>query len=550
MLAALALCMLQSSFYAHTCALHASKLTSTDAWLSVECRIFIDSHNLSLSWLAEHEMNARQFRHWPKGLCKQWAKGTCDQALNCKFAHHNLEEEAGHPPGFQGGGAPDGAASSQAAEALNSNSDSCEEARPGVSQELCEATVWARIYLNHPHPSFNDLFLKFLIGKNGLNMKKMSAQMQWKANFRIRGIGSRHLEENGDQEACVPLQLVVALPKSYSILLRKALWLAIALLLRSVAFFRSWSNTEHLQNRLCPAEISSVPMFFIGEVSLGVELLIMDLLREFGSSGKTCRAKNFSMTPGGGSGDAASQPKQIFEPPMLASNDGYVVWHWVWDSFNWGWSGQWVQNSPGAGWRQLQQQAPSTAGTIAWNSRDELVANCSSISDSRDEPAKPLLLCKASANQRSLCWQLQQRAPGTAGTMAWNSRDEPVAICDSSSDSRDESAKDEPPESLQLCKKLCWQLQQQTHGMAGTIDWNGRDEPVATCSSISDSWDEPDIDKPAKPWQLCKAKAAPQRQISAELLFAEIEERLRKALDHSGGPVTSNSNQLGRRSPH
>ena len=190
--------------------------------------------------------------------------------------------------------------------------------------------------------------------------------MQWKANFRIRGIGSRHLEENGDQEACVPLQLVVALPKSYSILFRKALWLAIALLLRSVAFFRSWSNTEHLQNRLCPAEISSVPMFFIGEVSLGAELLIVDLLREFGSPGKTCRAKNHSMAPGGGSGDAASQPKQISEaaavallltsrsldaaasePPMLASNDGYVVWHWDWDSFNWGWSGQWV-------WRQLQ----------------------------------------------------------------------------------------------------------------------------------------------------------------------------------------------------
>ena len=166
MLAALVLCMLQSSFYARTCALHASKLTSTDAWLSVECGISIDSHNLSSSWLAEREMNARQLRHWPKGLCKQWAKGTWDQALNCKFAHHDLEEEAEHPPGFQGGGAPDGAASSQAAEALNSNSDSCEEARPGVSQELCEATVWARIYLNHPHPSFNDLFLKFLIGKN------------------------------------------------------------------------------------------------------------------------------------------------------------------------------------------------------------------------------------------------------------------------------------------------------------------------------------------------------------------------------------------------
>jgi hypothetical protein len=431
--------------------------------------------------------------------------------------------------------------------------------------------------------------LQFLIGKHGLNMKKLRAKMLWKANFRICGIGSRHLEENGHQEAHVPLQLVVALPTSYGSLFRQALWLAIDLLLRSVKFFRSWSQTELLQNRIRPAEISSVPMFFIGEVSLGAELLIVDLLREFGSPGETCKAKNHGITPGSGGAGAASQPKQISEaaavapllassssssfdaaacgPPMLASDDGYVVWHWDWawdwdwDSFNWGWSGQWVHNCPGAGWWQLQQQAPGTAGTIARKSRDELVTNCGSMSDSRDEPAqdephRPLQLCKASANQRSLCWQLQQRAPGTAGTMAWNSRDEPVAICDSISDSRDESAKDKPPKPLQLCKasatlqKLCWQLQQPTPGTAGTIHWKSRVEPVTACSSICDSWDVPDMDEPAKPQQLSKATAALQRQISAGLLFKDIEKRLREALDHFGDPVTSISSQLGRQSPH
>ena len=144
--------------------------------------------------------------------------GTCEHALNCKFAHVALEEEAERPPGLQGGGAPNGAASSQAVEAPNSDS---------------EARVWARIYLNNPHPSFNH-FVQFLIGKHGMNMTEMHVKTQRLAKFRIRGIGSGHMEVNSNEEARVPLQLVVSLQTRHSSRLHHALGLAIHLLLKSV----------------------------------------------------------------------------------------------------------------------------------------------------------------------------------------------------------------------------------------------------------------------------------------------------------------------------
>ena len=329
------------------------------------------------------------------------------------WARHRaaLEEEA-----------PDGAASSRATEAPDSACDSCKEAQPGLSQELCEARAWVRIYLNNPHPNFKQLFVQFLIGKHGTNMKRMCAKTKGQAKYRIRGIGSGHLEVNGDREAPVPLQLMVSVPKSYSDMLCLALQLATDLLLRSVRFFKQWI----LQNRIHPAEISVEPMFFIGDVSVGAKLLIKDLWQEFGIPGEA-RAKNHAIAPSRIGGGAPSQPKQFSEaaafapllafsssgaavwgPLTLSSDDGYMAWHWDW--FHHGWWGQWVQNcpDPDAGWWQLQQQAPGTAGTIALDGRDEPVAVCSSIRGSwcksaMYEPAQPQQLCKVSATQPCRC---------------------------------------------------------------------------------------------------------------------------------------------------
>jgi hypothetical protein len=167
-------------------------------------------------------------------------------------------------------------------------------------------------------------------------------------------------------------------------------------------------------------------MFFIGDVSVGAKLLIKDLWQEFGIPRKA-RAKNHAIAPSRMGGGAPSQPKQFSEaavvapllasssfdaaacrPPTLSPDDGYMAWHWDW--FRHGWWGEWVQNcqDPEAGWWQLQQQAPGTAGTIAWNGRDKPVAVCSSISgcwyeSAMYEPAQPQQLCKASATQPRQC---------------------------------------------------------------------------------------------------------------------------------------------------